>query len=122
MPNPVVAAKVNMSPVLSGVSDDGQPWSLCIWDRNFDGEQRLVIIDEKLDQNGGSALLNGIAYVGDGNNNDVKCEIKNNPVTDQDLGNWRCTLVSQNGTFSTCRRVSLQNGTLGDLNTDLLGI
>ena len=121
VPNPVVDANVNTSAILSCTSDDGQPWSLCVWERHLPEERKLVIIDEEVVQNGGRTLVNGVAYVGDGKNNDGKCEINIEPVTEQDFGQWRCTLASQNGTFSTGQLSLKQKGTSVELTTGFWG-
>ena len=99
MSNSVVTAALNKSATFSCESEDGQPWAVCSWEQNKSQVQRrYVVIDQEGAQNGGQK---GISFVGDPLSNNGKRGLRIDSVTEQDFGQWSCTLVSGNGTTST---------------------
>ena len=119
MSNSAVTAKVNTSATFACESDNGKPWSLCIWEQKLQGQQRLIAIEKEVAQNGEQTSVNGASFVGDALNNNGKCELKIDYVTDQDLGQWSCTLVSSNGTMYT-GDLYLRGGTFIQAISDFL--
>ena len=98
--NSTVPAKINTTINFSCESHDGQPWGSCFWEQKDQGQRRFVIVEEEVARSGEQTLVDGIAYVGDVHNNNGKCELKIESMTEHYYGQWSCTLVSQNGTIS----------------------
>jgi len=95
VPQPVVSTRLN-NPTTLNCDSHGQPLSVCLWERNVDGQRSVISINPGSDQNGRATPQAGITYAGEGLNSG-KCGINIESIKENDSGRWSCTLIGANG-------------------------
>ena len=90
----VIIAELNKFQALS-CETRGEPLRSCVWARpGMDSEGEAIVLDK---DDGGLLESKNMSVVYDEDN--VKCSLKIEVVTEEHLGTWSCTLIDQTGGF-----------------------
>ena len=121
----MIIASLNATFNFTVESPTGEGLSLCLWERNVEGQRQMIVSDGlQVEMSSQNSPITGVSFMesdAEGSLRRGKCGLKFNVLSEQDVDtSWTCTLVTQNGTIFT-GRVTIIEGKL-HIRTILLSL
>ena len=91
VPEPIVVSGLNQS-VNFSCNSGAKPLAMCLWERDVSSRAETIVVDSQVEQEGGR-ISKGVSYSGSGLQKG-ECGIRIDALKREDLGLWRCSLVT----------------------------